>query len=180
MRERMVDAVGGAVRLLRGDITAVPADAIVCADNSSLVGGGGVAGAIHRAAGPALQRECSRIGGCPTGDARMTGAGDLRQTRFVIHAVGPIWSGGWRGEAELLASAYRASMALADQHQLTSIAFPSISTGIYGYPVDQAAPIALQTALDFLSSSPAHVRQVLFVLFDDRTFAAYERALAAI
>jgi O-acetyl-ADP-ribose deacetylase (regulator of RNase III) len=128
----------------QGDITTLKVDAIVNAANSSLLGGGGVDGAIHRAAGPGLLEECRRIGGCPTGEARIT-AGYRLPARHVIHTVGPVWKGGDAGEDELLASAYRNSLALALQHGLRSVAFPAISTGIYGFPAERAAEIAVRT-----------------------------------
>lgn len=169
-------AVGAAtIELVQGDITTVAADAIVNAANSSLRGGGGVDGAIHRAGGPSILAECRRLGGCPTGEAKVTGGGRL-PARYVIHAVGPIWRGGTGGEAELLASAYRSSLARADELSLRSIAFPSISTGAYGYPVDQAARVALETVRRLLASGGS-VEKVSFVLFDARTLAAYESAL---
>ncbi len=163
------------LRLEQGDITTFQGDAIGNAANSALAGGGGVDGAIHRAGGPAIMEECRRIGGCPTGEARITGAGRL-PVRYVIHAVGPVWRGGSQGEADLLASAYRNSLKLAEDRHLTKIAFPSISTGVYGYPVDQAARIALRTVADHLSGAGS-VTSVTFMLFDSRTLAAYEAAL---
>ncbi|MFQ3633506.1 O-acetyl-ADP-ribose deacetylase [Roseiflexus sp.] len=161
------------LELLRGNIVEQDVDAIVNAANETLAPGGGVSGAIHRAAGPELAEECARIGGCPTGGARIT-AGYRLRARHVIHAVGPRYSSNPH-DAELLASAYRSSLLLAAQHGLQSIAFPSISTGIYGYPLDQAAPIALATCRDVLQSQPG-IRLVRFVLFDEDTFRAYERA----
>lgn len=134
----------GTIRIWQGDITILSVDAIVNAANSSLLGGGGVDGAIHRAAGPGLLAECRQIGGCPTGEARLTAGHDL-PARHVIHTVGPVWQGGAQGEDDLLASAYRASLDLARAHGLASIAFPAISTGIYGFPAERAARIAVQT-----------------------------------
>ena len=155
------------ITLHRGDITRdAEADAIVNAANSSLLGGGGVDGAIHRAAGPALLEECRTLGGCETGDAKITGAGRL-PVRHVIHAVGPVWHGGDRGEPELLASCYRRSIELAAGHGCARVAFPAISTGVYGYPVDQAAAIAIET----VGSARTKVEKVTFVLFGE---AAYE------
>ena len=165
-----------ALRLVEGDIVRVEADAIVNAANSSLLGGGGVDGAIHRAAGPALLAECATLGGCPTGEARITGAGRLPM-RHVIHTVGPIWSGGRSGEAELLASAYRSSLALAEQHGVRRLAFPSISTGAYGYPLAPAARIALGTVIDHLRGGSG-LAEVTFVLFGADTLAEYQAALA--
>jgi len=168
--------------LERGDITRQQVDAIVNAANSSLLGGGGVDGAIHRAGGPAILEACKRIvarqGGCPTGEAVITTGGDL-PARFVIHTVGPIWSGGKRGEADLLASAYRSTLRLAAQHALKSIAFPSISTGAYRFPLEPAAAIALRSVEAFLSGETHALREVRFALFSDRDLAAYEGALRA-
>jgi O-acetyl-ADP-ribose deacetylase (regulator of RNase III) len=167
------------VELTRGDITLERVDAIVNAANHELRRGGGVCGAIHRAGGPSIAAECLALGGCPTGSAVATGAGSLA-ARHVIHAVGPVWSGGGRGEAELLASAYRASLALADRLSLESIAFPSISTGIYGYPVADAARVALDAVAAYLSHGGSGLSTVRFVLFDDETHAAYAAALEAL
>ena len=159
----------------RINIVTLAVDAIVNAANTTLLGGGGVDGAIHRAAGPQLLDECRKLGGCPTGSACVTTAGRLK-ARFVIHAVGPIWSGGDSGEAELLAGAYRASLELAKKHDLVSVSFPSISTGAYRYPLDQAAPIALDTVISHLNQETS-VRTVVFVLFNETTFEAYAAAL---
>jgi O-acetyl-ADP-ribose deacetylase (regulator of RNase III) len=161
------------VELVRGDIVAQDVDAIVNAANSSLLGGGGVDGAIHRAAGPELLAECRTLGGCPTGEARITN-GYWLKARHVIHTVGPVYRGR-PADAELLASAYRSTLTLATQHGLKTLAFPSISTGAYGYPVGQAAPIALRTVSEFLAQHP-EIEQVRFVLWDAATLAAYERA----
>ena len=161
------------IELVQGDIVAQDVDAIVNAANSSLLGGGGVDGAIHRAAGPDLLAECRMLGGCPTGEARITQGYRLR-ARHVIHTVGPMY-GGRQRDAELLASAYRSSLELAAQNGIKTIAFPSISTGVYGYPVGEAAPIALRTVGDFLARHP-QIELVRFVLWDGRTLAAYERA----
>jgi O-acetyl-ADP-ribose deacetylase len=166
--------------LKQGDITREEVDAIVNAANSGLLGGGGVDGAIHRAGGPSIMEECrairARQGGCPTGEAVITGAGHLR-ARWVVHAVGPVWRGGEAGEPELLASAYRRGLALAAARGARTIAFPSISTGIYGYPVALAAPLALGVARDFALANPAFA-EIRFVLFGADSFAAFERALA--
>jgi O-acetyl-ADP-ribose deacetylase (regulator of RNase III) len=163
------------LELVQGDITQQDTEAIVNAANPSLLGGGGVDGAIHRAGGPQILEECRKIGGCPPGEARITSGGRLK-ARYVIHTVGPIYRGGQRGEAQILASAYRSSLELASQHGIKSVSFPSISTGAYGYPIGLAAPIALQTAMDFLQSHP-EVGLVRFVLFVRSAYQAYERAL---
>ncbi len=169
-------AVGKArLELVQGDITQQDTEAIVNAANSSLLGGGGVDGAIHRAGGPQILEECRKIGGCPPGEARITSGGRLK-ARYVIHAVGPIYRGGQRGEAQTLASAYRNSLALASQHGIQSVAFPSISTGAYGYPIELAAPIALRTAMDYLQAHP-EIELVRFVLFGAAAYDSYEKAL---
>ncbi len=170
-----VEIGSGQLRLIQGDITRVEADALVNAANSGLVGGGGVDGAIHRAGGPSIMEECRRIGGCPTGNAVMTGAGNLPAC-YVIHAVAPVWRGGANEEARLLASAYARSFELGAERGLDSIALPSLGTGAYGYPLDQAATIALAAAAAHLrSGSPP--RDVTFVLYGAESLAAYERAL---
>ena len=167
------------LRLIQGDITEQSADAIVNAANSSLMGGGGVDGAIHSAGGPAILDECKNIraenGRLPPGQAVITTGGRLL-ARYVIHTVGPIWHGGTNKEAEVLASAYKESLALAVKQSLTSVCFPSISTGAYGYPLEEAAQIALKTVTDFLEQGTI-LKQVTFVLFDQRIFLAYCQAL---
>ncbi len=168
------------LRIVQGDITQQSTDAIVNAANSSLMGGSGVDGAIHRAGGPAILQECRQIvarqGRLPTGRAVITTGGNL-EAKYVIHTVGPIWHGGSKGEPELLASAYQQSLKVAAENNLNSVSFPSISTGAYGYPVDQAAKVALGAVITFLSESTASVREVVFVLFDSRTLGAYSSAL---
>jgi len=165
------------IHLLRGDITELAVDAIVNAANSSLLGGGGVDGAIHRAAGPALLEECERVrarqGGCRTGEAVITGAGRL-PARFVIHTVGPTWMGG--EGAPLLAAAYRNCLRLALENQVRTIAFPNISTGIFGFPKERAAEIALEEVRRFLSELAPEL-EVTFVCFDSENYAIYERLL---
>ena len=159
---------------VRGDITAETVDAVVNAANSDLARGGGVCGAIFAAAGPELDPACRRLGGCATGDAVATPGFGL-PARFVIHAVGPVWHGGNAGEPELLASAYRRALAVADEVDARRVAFPAISTGIYGYPLDAATAIAVRT----VRATTADVELVRFVCFDDATLAAYERELTA-
>jgi O-acetyl-ADP-ribose deacetylase (regulator of RNase III) len=155
------------------DITALHVDAIVNAANTGLAPGGGVCGAIHRAAGPRLAEACERLGTCPTGGARITPGFDLR-ARHVIHAVGPVWRGGGHGEPELLASAYRAALGLAREHGLRSVAFPAIATGIYGYPLDEATAVAVATVRAELGA-PSTIEHVIFACFDDETLKAYGR-----
>ncbi|MEW6323054.1 MAG: O-acetyl-ADP-ribose deacetylase [Acidobacteriota bacterium] len=153
------------------DITTLDVDAIVNAANAELAPGGGVSGAIHRAAGPALAAACARLGGCPTGEARLTPGFNL-PARFVIHAVGPVWHGGSRGEPALLASAYRSSLDLARQHGLTSVAFPAISTGIYGYPLADATRVAV-AAVRGWGAEPGSVDRVIFACFNQAALDAY-------
>jgi O-acetyl-ADP-ribose deacetylase (regulator of RNase III) len=168
---------GAALELVRGDITRQETDAIVNAANTTLRGGGGVDGAIHRGGGPAILEECVRLGGCATGDAKMTRGGRLA-ARFVIHAVGPVYRDGRHGEPELLARAYRRSLELAAEGQLRSVAFPSISTGAYRFPIAEAAPLALGAVVRFLTERRGSLELVRFVLFSDGDLAAYEAALA--
>jgi O-acetyl-ADP-ribose deacetylase (regulator of RNase III) len=166
--------------IIQGDITRQATDAIVNAANSGLMGGGGVDGAIHRAGGPAILEECKRIvaehGRLPTGQAVITTGGNLK-AKHVIHTVGPVWRGGDNNEAALLESAYRESLKLAAAQKLNSLSFPSISTGAYGYPLAEAANIALKTAFSFLSEQESSLREVVFVLFDERSYRAYAAAL---
>jgi O-acetyl-ADP-ribose deacetylase (regulator of RNase III) len=168
---------GVTLALIQGDITKVKADALVNAANSGLMGGGGVDGAIHRAGGPGIMQECRKIGGCPTGSAVATTAGRL-QAQYVFHAVGPIYRGR-EEDARLLASAYRRCLELAEDHQIESIAFPSLSTGVYGYPLDKAAPIALRTIIEHIQQ-PTSLKQVMMVLYGNDAYRAFEQALEQI
>jgi O-acetyl-ADP-ribose deacetylase (regulator of RNase III) len=163
------------LELVQGDITQQSIDAIVNAANPTLLGGGGVDGAIHRGAGPQLLEECRTLGGCETGDAKITKGYNLK-AKHVIHTVGPVYRRDGKQAPELLASAYRRSLEVASENGLKSVAFPSISTGAYGYPLAEAAPIALGTVRDFLQDHP-EIELVRFVLFDAKTLAAYEEAL---
>lgn len=161
------------ITVLRGDITQLEVDAIVNAANSGLLGGGGVDGVIHRAGGPAIMEECRAIGGCPTGEAVITTGGKLN-ARYVIHAVGPVWHGGDHQEDELLANAYRTSLKRAVENNVKSIAFPNISTGIYGFPKQRAAEIAIRSVNDFLHQHDS-VKQVIFCCFDLENYDLYRK-----
>ncbi|MDX5345819.1 MAG: O-acetyl-ADP-ribose deacetylase [Hymenobacteraceae bacterium] len=167
------------IELVKGDITKIEADAIVNAANSSLLGGGGVDGAIHRAGGPDILEACKKIrakqGGCPTGEAVITTAGKL-PANYVIHTVGPVWQGGSKGEPGLLKNCYRNSLQLATENQVKTIAFPNISTGVYGYPKKEAAQIAVATVSDYLNNHP-EIEKVIFVVFDDDNFTYYQQLL---
>jgi O-acetyl-ADP-ribose deacetylase (regulator of RNase III) len=174
MAQRRIGATS--LELVHGDIVAQDVDAIVNAANTTLLGGGGVDGAIHRAGGPAILAECRTLGGCATGDAKMTGGGRLR-ARYVIHAVGPVYRDGRRGEGELLASAYRRSLEVAAGARLGSIAFPSISTGAYRFPIREAATVALATTSSFLAGTPHAFTCVRFVLFSAADLAVYAEML---
>jgi O-acetyl-ADP-ribose deacetylase (regulator of RNase III) len=165
------------LRAMNADITTLGVDAIVNAANSTLLGGGGVDGAIHEAAGPALLMECRRLGGCPPGEARITGAHKLK-AKHIIHTVGPIWGGGGRGEPATLASCYERSLRLAIDHGLRSIAFPSISTGAYGFPLDLAAPIAVRTVRESTANSE-ELDEVIFCCFSARDYEFYRQLLRA-
>jgi O-acetyl-ADP-ribose deacetylase len=164
------------IEVVKGDITHQAVEAIVNAANTSLLGGGGVDGAIHRAAGPELLEECRRTGGCPTGEARIT-RGYRLPARWVIHTVGPVWQGGQYGEDELLAKCYRNSLALADKTGVRTIAFPSISTGVYRFPVDRAARIAVLEVKQFLETHEG-IDKVVFVCFGEEPFKAYQDAMS--
>jgi O-acetyl-ADP-ribose deacetylase len=167
------------IKLIQGDITKLATDAIVNAANTSLMGGGGVDGAIHRAGGPAIVADCRKIvarqGGCKTGEAVITTGGNL-PAKFVIHTVGPVWNGGSKGEEQLLANAYQNSLLLAEENNIVTIAFPNISTGIYHFPKDKAASIAVTVAKGFLDRSPV-VKEIIFVCFDGENYALYNKLL---
>ena len=168
-------AIKERISVIEGDITRQEVEAIVNAANSNLLGGGGVDGAIHRGAGPELLQECRKLGGCPTGQAKITGGYNL-PAKWVIHTVGPVWRGGQQGEDELLASCYRNSLALAEEHGLKTLAFPSISTGAYGFPMERAAHIAVRETKAFLEKSTA-VESVRLVCFGAQAYKIYANAL---
>ncbi|MCF8358014.1 MAG: O-acetyl-ADP-ribose deacetylase [Prolixibacteraceae bacterium] len=164
------------IELIKGDITRLNVDAIVNAANTSLLGGGGVDGAIHRAAGPGLLAECRTLNGCPTGDAKITKGYNL-PAKFVIHTVGPVWNNGLHEEPEKLASCYRRSLEVAVENGVKTVAFPNISTGVYHFPKSMAANIALETVSDFLRKNE-HIEKVIFCAFDDENYGIYELLLA--
>ncbi len=166
------------IGIVQGDITRSDADAIANAANTSLLGGGGVDGAIHRAAGPELLAECRTLNGCETGRAKITKGYNLR-AKYVLHTPGPVWHGGNRGEAEKLAGCYRSCLELASEYGCRTVDFPSISTGVYGYPVDRAAEVALAAIAEYLGAHP-EIERVRMVCFDSRTKAAYDEALAVL
>jgi len=163
------------IAILRGDITKLEVDAIVNAANATLLGGGGVDGAIHRAAGPDLLAECRRLGGCQPGEAKLT-RGHRLPARFVIHTVGPVWRGGKRGEVDTLANCYRNSLKLAVENEIRTVAFPAISCGAYGYPIKEAAHIAVKTTGEFLATTDV-IEKVIFVLWSEDVYEAYHRLL---
>lgn len=163
------------LELIEGDITEQETDAIVNAANTSLLGGGGVDGAIHNAGGPKILEECKKLGRCPTGEARITTGGNLK-ARHVIHTVGPIYSGGKQCKSKLLADAYSSSINLASKYKLKSVSFPSISTGAYGYPINEASTIALKTVIDYLKTH-TDIELVRFVLYGQKAYQVYEKAL---
>ena len=163
-------------RAIQADITTLEVDAIVNAANSSLLGGGGVDGAIHRAAGPGLLEECRTLGGCPVGEARLT-RGYALPARFVIHTVGPVWQGGGKGEADKLAACYRSSLGVAEAHGLRAVAFPAISTGVYGYPVDRAAEVAARAGANVIRHNPDVFLEIVFVCFSPTDQATYAAAI---
>ncbi|MGM9891692.1 O-acetyl-ADP-ribose deacetylase [Limosilactobacillus sp.] len=165
----------GKIKVTEGDITKVKVDAIVNAANTTLMGGGGVDGAIHRAAGPALYAACEKFGGCPTGEARITSGFNL-PAKYIIHTPGPVWHGGQHGEDQLLANSYHNSLELADRNGCSTVAFPSISTGVYSFPLKRAARIAIHTIQEFLPTA-RHVEEVTMVCFDPVTARAYQEAL---
>lgn len=166
------------IAVVQGDITTLPVDAVVNAANTTLLGGGGVDGAIHRAAGPALLEECRTLGGCPVGEAKITKGYNL-PARHVIHTVGPVWQGGRAGEPRLLASCYLNSLKLAAEHGVKTLAFPSISTGVYGYPIEEASAIAVQTIAEFLKSNDS-IQKVVLVAFSEKDERVLQETLARV
>jgi O-acetyl-ADP-ribose deacetylase len=173
--ERLMKNPESRIQVVQGDIAKLDVDAIVNAANTTLLGGGGVDGAIHRAAGPELLAECRTLGGCRPGEAKITGGYRL-PARFVIHTVGPVWRGGEHGEPETLANCYRNSLQVAIENRVKTIAFPAISCGAYGYPIEKAARIAFKTTRDFLATSD-EIRKVIFVVWGEDVYDAYREAL---
>jgi len=173
MKSNDIMDINDRIEIIKGDITAMATDAIVNAANNSLLGGGGVDGAIHRAAGPALLAECRKLNGCPAGEAKITGAYNL-PAKNVIHTVGPVWRGGHSREPQLLAECYRNSLKLAQDNKIRTIAFPSVSTGVYGYPVEKASAIALKEIKDFLEADSS-IDKVIVVCFDNETYSLYKK-----
>ena len=171
----MISSFKEKIEIVKGDITKLKVDAIVNAANSSLLSGGGVDGSIHRAAGPELLNYCRKLNGCPTGNAKIT-PGFKLQAKFVIHTVGPVWRGGNYNEENLLANCYKNSLKLAVDNKLKTIAFPAISTGVYGYPLEEAAKVAVKVVAEFLASNSL-IRMVIFVCFDERTYSVYNQLL---
>ncbi len=166
------------IKIINGSIVDQDVDAIVNAANKSLLGGGGVDGVVHRAAGPKLLEECRALGGCQTGEAKITAGWDL-SARYIIHTVGPVWCGGDQGEADLLASCYSNSLKLAVEKNIRTIAFPAISAGAYSYPIDDAAMIAIEAVANFLQSDE-HIERCLFCMVNEKSFSAFSRALAVL
>ncbi|MCF8308059.1 MAG: O-acetyl-ADP-ribose deacetylase [Bacteroidales bacterium] len=164
------------ISVIRDDITRQEVDAIVNAANESLLGGGGMDGTIHRAAGPELKEECKTLDGCPTGEARVT-KGYKLPTDFVIHTVGPVWKGGGQNEEQLLASCYHESLKKADERKLTSVAFPNISTGVYGFPKRKAAEVALKAVKEYREQNKTHIEKLVFVCFDEENYTIYNELL---
>ena len=167
------------IEIIQGDITKQHVDAVVNAANTKLLGGGGVDGAIHRAAGPELLEECRTLGGCPTGEAKITKGYEL-PAKWVIHTVGPVWNDGNRNEAKLLASCYQNCFQLVEEHQIRTVAFPSVSAGVYRFPIEKASRIALSQTKEFLEKSPSYLQKIIFVCFGDDVFQHYQEGFQEI